>query len=357
MHNKVPREKWNWKRILLRILILLVILIAAAGIAMIIYWNNLLSLIRDASETLPVTYPTVTEETQFPSTQPTSPEETWPEVHADENITNIMLIGHNYREGEPHKLSDTMILCSVNRETKTLSMVSVLRDLYVPIPAYAGHGPGRNRINICYHMGSYWTGTSEGGMEMLALCLEQNFGIPVDHSIEINFDAFTQIIDILGGVEIDLTETEARYLTRNVGYVGSFEPGLQTLNGTEALAYARIRKIDSDHQRTARQRAVIESLLKKCRNIGLLELHKLATGVLPLITTDMSNQEITNYIWELLPMLKDLKIQSATCPVDNALLPGSQWGEMVDIAGTPSSVIRCNIAKNREYLHSFLGLT
>jgi len=357
MENGDSRKKRNRKRIVLLILAAMLTLITAAVAAAVMYWNSLLDLMQDAGETISVTQPTVTTETTQPQpTGTTSPEETWPQVHSDENITNIMLIGHNYREGERHRLSDTMILCSINRETKTLSMVSVLRDLYVPIPAYAGHGPGRNRINICYHMGSHWTGKPEGGMEMLALCLAQNFGIPVDHSIEVNFDAFTQIIDILGGVEIELTVAEARYLTRKVGYVGEFEPGLQTLNGTEALAYARIRKIDSDHQRTARQRAVIESLLKKGKGIGLLELHRLATSVLPLITTDMTNQEITDYIWELLPMLKELNIQSVTCPVDNALLPGSQWGEMVDIAGTPSSVIRCDIRRNREYLQSFLGL-
>lgn len=363
MENGTPRKKRNWKRLLLITVAISLVLSLSAVIAAAAYWNSLLNQMQDARETVSVA---ATEETQPQTVQPepseetlapeTSPEETWPEVHSGENITNIMLVGHNYREGERHRLSDTMILCSINRETRTLSLVSVLRDLYVPLPAYAGHGPGRNRINVCYHMGSHWTGTPEGGMEMLALCLEQNFGIPVDHTIEINFDAFTQIIDSLGGVEVDLTEAEARYLSRKVDYVGTFEPGPQTLNGTEALAYARIRKIDSDHQRTARQRAIIESLLKKWKGLGLLELHKLATSVLPLITTDMTNQEITNYVWEFLPMLKDLTIQSITCPVDNGTLPGSQWGEMVDIAGTPSSVIRCNIARNRAYLQSYLGL-
>ena len=113
-----------------------------------------------------------------------------------------------------------MILCSINRETKTLTMVSFLRDLYIHLPAYAGHTAGRNRINVCYALGSTWKRSSEGGMEMLALCVEQNFGIHVDHTIEVGFEAFTNIIDILGGVEVNVTEAEAEYITNNVGYAG-----------------------------------------------------------------------------------------------------------------------------------------
>ncbi len=320
-----------------------------------VYWNYLLSLMGNAEETI-ATVPSTTEALATVTTETTSPEETWPQVVSDENITNIMLIGQSYREGEESKLSDTMMLCSINREEKALTLVSFLRDLYVPLPAYAGHGPGRNRINVCYNLGSLWTGKPEGGMEMLALCVEQNFGIPIDHSIEVNFDAFTQIIDILGGVEIELTEAEAKHLTTKVGYVGEFEAGVQTLNGTEALAYARIRKIDGDIQRTGRQRTLITSVLKKCKGIGLLELHKLATAVLPLITTDMSNKEVTNYIWELLPMLKKLEVRSLTCPVDNEILPGSYWSKKLDIAGVPSYVLECNTTLNRQYLAEYLGM-
>lgn len=355
--DQEPNRSRRIKKILLITALVLLALAVIVIIAGIIYWNSLLNLMGDAGETITTIPPTTAAPTLPEPTETTSPEDTWPTVVSDENITNIMLIGQNYRKGEEHKLSDTMILCSINRETKTLSMVSILRDLYVPLPAYAGHGPGRNRINVCYNLGSLWTGKPEGGMEMLALCVEQNFGIPVDHSIEVNFDAFIDIIDVLGGVEIELTEAEAKYLTTGVDYVGEFEPGLQTLNGTEALAYARIRKIDGDVQRTGRQRAVITSLLEKCRGLGLMDLHRLATTVLPMLTTDMSNQEITNYIWEFLPMLKDLKLQSVTCPVDNETLPNSQWGKKIDIAEVPSYVIECNTALNRQYLMEFLGLT
>lgn len=343
------------------ILIVLAALIVAGIAAAVIYWNSMLDLVGDAKQTVPTLSQEeidallgTTEETAPMET--TIPEETWPTVVSDENITNIMLVGQNWREDEQNKLSDTMILCSINRKTKTMTMVSFLRDLYVPLPAYAGHGAGRNRINVCYALGSSWTGTSEGGMEMLALCVEQNFGIHVDHTIEVSFDTFTAIIDAFGGVEVDVTEAEANYMTKEVGYIGEIQPGLQVLDGSEALAYARIRKIDGDRQRAARQRTVITSMIDKFRSMSLTELHNAAKYVLPLIITDMSNKEITNYLFELLPMVKDLKLHSLTCPADNETLPGSMWGKTIDLYGYQSSVIECNTALNGRFLRIMLGI-
>lgn len=351
--------KKNWKKSAKIAAGVLLALLLAAVIGGVIYWNHMLNLLGDASEH---TVSTLSQEeldailgtTEEPPT--TSPEETWPQVVSDQNITNIMLVGQNYREDEPHKLSDTMILCSINRETNTLTLLSILRDLYVPLPAYAGHGPGRNRINVCYALGSTWTKSSEGGMEMLAKCVEQNFGIPVDHSIELSFESFAAVIDAMGGVEVEVTEAEAEYITKHVGYVDEMQPGLQTLNGTEALAYARIRKIDSDRQRAARQRNIITSLIEKSRNMGLLELHDLATQILPMIITDMSNEEITNYLWELIPMVRDIQIASLTCPVDNETLPHSMWGKDLVLYGYPTTVVECNTKLNGQYLRDALGI-
>lgn len=346
-------------KLLIVVGILLAVLLNGA-IAAVIYWNHMLNLLGNASEH---TVPTLsqeeldailgTEETEIPTT---SPEDTWPQVVSDQNITNIMLVGQNYREDEPHKLSDTMLLCSINRETHTLTMVSFLRDLYVPLPAYAGHGGGRNRINVCYALGSTWTRSSEGGMEMLAKCIEQNFGVHVDHSIEISFDTFAEIINAMDGVDVVLTEEEAQYLTDHVGYVGSFQEGENALMGYDALAYARIRKIDGDRQRAERQRAIVTSLIEKCRHMGILELHDLATRILPLIITDMTSEEITDYLWELIPMVKDIQLASLTIPVSNDILPNSMWSKTIDLYGYQSSVLECNLKLNAEYLQNALGM-
>ncbi len=325
-------EKRKRLRLAVILLAFVAVTVMAAGI---LYWNSMLNLIGDAEDTVPTLSQeeidallgSVDSTETLPATEATFPEETEPAVQMDNPITNIMLVGQNFREDEQNKLSDTMILCAIIRKTIQKTMVSFLRDLYVPLPAYAGHGPGRNRINVCYALGSSWTGTSQGGMEMLALCIEQNFGIHVDHTIEVGFETFTNIIDSFGGIGIEVTEEEAAYMTESVGYVGEIQPGYQTLYGLEALAYARIRKIDGDRQRAARQRAVITALVEKCRSMSLTDMHNMAKSVLPYIITDMTNQEITGYLLEFLPMLKDLELRSLTCPVENSLMKGSMWGK------------------------------
>ena len=336
-------------------------LVLIAAIAAGLYWNHMLRLLGNAAEH---TAPTLSQEeldailgtTEATIPPTTTPEDTWPQVESDQKITNIMLVGQNFREDEPNKLSDTMLLCSINRETNTLTLVSFLRDLYVPLPAYAGHTGGRNRINVCYALGSTWKRSSEGGMEMLAKCIEQNFGVHIDHSIEVSFDTFAAIINAMDGVDVVLTEEEAEYMTKHVGYVGSFEEGENALMGYDALAYARIRKIGGDQQRVVRQQTIVTSLLSKCRGMGLLELHELATQILPLIITDMSPEEITDYLWELIPMVKDIQINSLTIPVDNDTLPHSMWSKTIDLYGYTSSVLECNLKLNAEYLQNALGM-
>ena len=356
MSNKAKKVlKWS--------LISVAVLTAVALIAGGLYWNRMLNLLGDAEAEVPtLSYEEemallgTVEPTEM--TEPTEtmvPEETEPPL-PEKYITNIMLVGQNWREDEQNKLSDTMILCSINRKTKTMTMVSFLRDLYVPLPAYAGHGRGANRINVCYALGSSWKRSSLGGMEMLALCIEENFGIHVDHTIEVSFESFPRIIDGFGGVDVDVTEAEAQYMTKHIGYIGDIEPGYQTLNGMEALAYARIRKIDGDRQRAARQRTVITALIDKCRDLNLAEINQAAEYVLPCIITDMTNEEITKYILELLPILKDMELRSLTCPVDNETLPHSTWGKTIDLYGYESYVLECNRSLNGKFLRYMLGI-
>ena len=375
LNQKQPQKPKKVWKIILIVLAVIVLLLALLAVGLWIYIRSMLGLVNQVQETDPSFVATentqpastgVPEETQGgteATEESTEPEQTWPQVVSTQNVTTIMLVGQDNREGESaeqHKLSDSMIMCTINRETKTLTMTSILRDCYVPLPAYAGHGAGRNRINVCYALGSQWTGSSKGGMEMLALCVEQNFGIPIDHTIEVGFDSFEQIIDLLGGVDIELTEAEAKYMTDEIGYVGDMEPGYQTLDGLEALAYARIRKIDADgdFSRTNRQRTIINSLLSKCVKMNLWDLHKLATQILPLITTDMSTDEMSNYIWEFLPMLKDLTIVSQQIPLDKEVLsevvPGT-WSYNGVTKDGIGGVMEVNTWAHKQFLQQQLG--
>ena len=365
--NQPKKKKSKALKIVLIVLAVIVLLLAILAVGVVIYMRSLLGMVNQVGETNPTvstTAATVPESTdatdETAGETPSETEETWPEIVSTQNVTTFMLVGQDGRYGEESKLSDTMIMCTINRETKTLTMTSILRDCYVPLPAYAGHGAGLNRINVCYNLGYQWTGSSKGGMEMLALCVEQNFGIPIDHTIEVDFVAFEKIIDLLGGVEIELTEAEAKYMTESVGYIGEMEPGLQTLDGLEALAYARIRKIDAngDFSRTNRQRTVINSLLHKCAQMNLWDLHKLATEILPLITTDMTTDEMSNYIFEFLPMLKGLNIVSQQIPLDKEVLsevvPGTWSYNGVTKEGI-GGVMEVNTWSHKKYLQQQLG--
>jgi len=159
--------------------------------------------------------------TTEPTTEPTTVPTTLPYQESGKDIINILLIGQQAREGEAEsdqRMADTMILATVNKNTKTLYLHSFLRDTYVKLPDYKGHTCGKNRINVCYNLGYQWGGAG-GAMEMTNQCLKENFGIEVDYDVEVSFQGFMDIIDMLGGVRVELTEAEAEYLNNDTLYV------------------------------------------------------------------------------------------------------------------------------------------
>lgn len=227
------------------------------------------------------------------------------------NLINILLIGQDRREGEGRTRSDSMILCTFNKKTKQLTMTSFLRDLYVPIPGYSS-----NRLNAAY---------AAGGMSLLDETLEKNFGIHVDGNVEVDFAQFSEIVDLLGGVEIELRQDEASYINEETG--SDLSGGVCKLRGDQALAYARIRKLDSegDFGRTARQRKLMSAMLDAYRGAKLTTLLKLVNQMLPMIATDMNGAKILGYALELFPMLSGVQIVSQRVPAD-----GMYTNQMID---------------------------
>ena len=212
----------------------------------------------------------------------------------NDGLLNILLIGQDRRPDEGRQRSDCMILCSLNPETKELSMISFLRDLYVQIP---GHSD--NRLNAAYVY---------GGFDLIKETLEHNFGVAVDGCLEVDFDSFEQIVDILGGVEIELTSAEAEIVGS-----GATE-GLCHLNGAQALTYTRIRKIDSDFQRTARQRTLLNAVFSKMKGCTVTELMTVVGEILPLMTTDMTDEELMSFAFNLASSLSELRIENYGVP-------------------------------------------
>ncbi len=218
---------------------------------------------------------------------------------SDDHLLNILLVGQDRRAGQPRQRSDTMILCSINTETKQISLISFMRDLYVQIPG----GYSDNRLNAAYAF---------GGFPLLDDTLTVNFGVHVDANIEVDFERFISVIDTLGGVDIELTAAEAEIVKD--GAVA----GMNHLSGEQALRYARIRKIDSDFNRTERQRKILEEVFEKTKSLSLKEMLSLADVILPSLTTDLDNGEMISLLVKCFPIISSGQLNSYRVPADNA---------------------------------------
>lgn len=218
----------------------------------------------------------------------------------DSQVLNILLIGQDSRSGETAR-SDSMILCSICKDEKKLTLTSFLRDLYVKIPGY-----GSNRLNAAYAF---------GGAKLLKKTLEHNFGIQIDGCVEVDFSCFPEIIDVLGGVTIDLRSDEARLINRSVSG-SSLSDGSQKLTGQQALVYARIRNLDADgdFSRTRRQRKVLIALMNAYKDAGLVKGIAMVKKLIPYVSTDMAKETILSHAKVLVPMMSGMKLASQTIP-------------------------------------------
>ena len=319
----MSKKKSGGGRVFLVILCIVLGLILAALITGTVYANYLLGLMNRPDDVPKETLSQeqidaiLKEDTVAPdeSTAPEVKEEDvdWGQnegevIESGTNIVNILLIGQDARPGETNSRSDSMIMVTFNKEQKTITMTSFLRDLYVKIPGYMD-----NRINASYAI---------GGKDLLNETLEVNFGVQVDGNVEVNFSHFEEVIDLLGGVDIELRADEANHINQRINRY-ELQKGLQHLDGEQALEYARIRKLDSDQDfsRTNRQRKLLNSLVEKFRNTKLTTLLGLLDDLLPMVTTDLENEEIFKYAKDLFPMLADCTIVSQRVPVADKYYP------------------------------------
>lgn len=350
MNEGNAKKNVSWKKVILIVVCVLLALFLLAMLGAVIYIEGKLNRINrvqlGSEETYPATEwvdetdaiePDNTAPTMDPS-EVTWPSEPEPTIGAENHVVNILLVGQDRLPGQGRQRSDVMLLCTFDKSSNTLTMTSFLRDLYVQIPGYLD-----NRLNVAY---------PRGGFALLDEALELNFGVHVDANVEVDFGGFTDIINLLGGVDIELTGAEADYLNliKNWDPEGLTTPvlskGLNHLNGDQALAYSRIRYLDSDFGRTNRQRKVMSALIEKLRGKNLLELNSLLDQILPLITTDMSNADIAKYVIELFPMLAD-------CTVNTQYIPAKGTYQGVYIRGM--AVLLPDIEANRQLLLETIG--
>lgn len=246
-------------------------------------------------------------------------------------IVNILLIGQD-APSDSGARSDSMILCTFNKRNNTITITSFLRDMYVKIPGYQ-----KNRINAAYRF---------GGTELLSKTLYENFGIEVDGSIQVDFSCFEKIIDKLGGVTMELTAAEAKFINTHVRGSDLTE-GTQLLTGAQALTHARNRyDSDGDFSRTNRQRKLLHELLETYKSKSLPEMLGLIQELLPMITTDITKADLTGYAVSLLPMASGADIRMQAIPVEGAYRYATIDGK---------SVLLPDLEKNKQALADSLS--
>ena len=271
---------------------------------------------------------------------------------SDDNVLNILLVGTDERteavndadafthlnqldgtedttEFSDDARADSMILVSLDIKDHIIRLVSIERGTAVPILLDGYEG----QYDWITHTFRY------GGAKLTMKTVEDCFNVQVDHYVRVNFNSFVQIVDAVGGVDIDITDQEAKALNWEVPsnsmlIVNHVDPGPNHFDGYTALQYARLRKIDNDWKRVERQRTVIQAVLNQVQNASVVELDNLLNTVLPLIQTNFTKSEIAALLVQL-PGFLGCDVQQMSMPLqgtygtrtgmDNRLMYDPDW--------------------------------
>ena len=262
-------------------------------------------------------------------------------VKVDESITNIALFGLDTREGDTQSHSDCMMIVSVDNTRGKIKLISLMRDSLVNID---DHGEGK--LNAAYF---------RGGPSLAIRTINENFGTDITEYIAVNFEQLVEIIDALGGVEINVETTEEllelNRVIRDYGieqgkeFAGVEQTGLQTLDGVQALCYGRIRKggTGDDWARVERQSIVLEAMFTKVQEMSASELIGLMQKLVPYVTTSLSPTEIAPLI---VGAVKDgvPTLEHTRVPLD------SEW----DYYGSSSEYILYDLDVAADHIHEYI---
>lgn len=327
--RNIKKKKKN-KGLIVRnvLLILLSVIMAVSGTGFIYYYNTVDSLnfndFEDA-EDIPVT--SAKEDTYIDTDLnggDISMDLSEGELLNDPMVLNVLLFGADKADGNVSR-SDTMIMLSIDNRHKKLKLTSFMRDLWVYIPEY-----GYSRLNAAY---------AYGGAKLAISTIEQNFGVNIDRYAIVDFSSFKSIIDILGGIDIELSAEEIDYInwqswknhqvdTRNEI---TTEPGIVHLNGRQALWYARDRGDleagfeGSDFDRTDRQRKLLRTLASNMKSATLPQIISIVNEIGPLITTNLKKTEITTLVSNALTYLS-YDMEEFRIPTDDNFVNAEHYG-------------------------------
>ncbi|MBR1758455.1 MAG: LCP family protein [Lachnospiraceae bacterium] len=359
------KKKKNWfKRMPVwgKILFILGVILLAAILAGVIYYNYLLGLVNVQKEDEIETQVTYNEAEIESIYQEEDDEENaenletmneedfvWDlssDYRHEDGVYNILLLGLDKQEST-YGRSDAIIIATLNENTKTLSLCSIMRDCYVKIADYNGKSYRPTKINAAHAI---------AGAPITVLTVEENFNIAIDGYVEVDFEAFEKVVDALGGVELTFTDAEVRYLNGSNSSIVDpanrhVKAGTLLRNGAEALGYARIRKVTtsdgltSDFGRTSRQRIVLNALFEKYKSASALDLLSLMQAALPYVTTDLDKDAMTSLLYKVVAATpKELKMLNI--PVD-----GKWSNKYVEGSG---SVIALDVKQNKDAIHEFI---
>jgi LCP family protein required for cell wall assembly len=210
-------------------------------------------------------------------------------VWKGQRYIHVLVLGLDRRDDEPTR-SDTMIIVTIDLWDGVASMLSIPRDLLVPIP---GHGD--DRINAAYAYGQLaHPNDPVAGPALAVATVSKQFGVPIEHYLQIDFSGFRGVVDAVGGVSINVTEEidDAEYPTDDYGYKHiHFDPGCYRMNGEQALEFARTRHASSDNARRDRQMQVMQAVLDSTTDVN-------AARRLPEIVKSLGNSVQTSIPWE-----------------------------------------------------------
>lgn len=277
-------------------------------------------------------------------------EEQLPEYTAKamQGYWNIALYGVDSRDGEDSGQSDTIMVCSINKDTKEVKLASVYRDTYLE------SGNNENSFKKATDVYGIY------GVERSIKMLNENLDLDITDFMTVNMNAVADLVNDVGGVDIEVREDEINFLNgyQNEGseitgmeIIPVTEAGMQTLNGLQALSYCRIRyteAIDAEHEgldyeRTFRQRKVLEQILQKAQKMDPLTITKIVDDVLDNVDTSLSTTEILN-------LAKD--VAAYKLPSDGTT--GFPFNKQTADVDAGDCVIPVNLAENVKQLHEFL---
>ncbi|HKL79657.1 MAG TPA: LCP family protein [Mobilitalea sp.] len=259
-----------------------------------------------------------------------------------EGVYNILLLGEEaIGSGSARGRTDLIIIATLNSKAKEVKLTSLMRDTLVQIPGYK-----ENKLNTAYE---------KGGLDLLYETIALNFDIKLDGCVMVNFENFEKIIDKIGGIEIELTSSEAKYL-RNTNYISKPQyrdvvEGKQLMNGNQVLGYTRVRKraningANNDYGRTERHRIVLEAIFDKYKTKGKIELASMMLSILPMIKTDINSNNFE--------LLLNTFIEMGTTKMDQLRIPAD--GTFTDNVKVRSmDVLIPDLEKNVDILHDFI---